>query len=233
VRLTEEQYLSLTNPTPTVNLFNCRTSPVRTSTRKARLFCCAVCRRVWDWLGPDANRAAVEAAERAADGLIRVKDLRPFFKVTRNVRAPLQEAPKAQANPAWAAAFPTTWPPASLACEFALWLAGSRGAGRDVSRQTERMVAESAAQCALLRDLLGNPFRRPAATPLSRQPAPNGNAVKLAKAIYDGRSFADLPVLADALEDEGVTDADVLDHLRGGGEHARGCWALDLVLGMK
>jgi hypothetical protein len=42
-----------------------------------------------------------------------------------------------------------------------------------------------------------------------------------------------LPVLADALEDEGVTDADVLAHLRGGGEHARGCWALDLVLGLK
>src|SRR4051794_12816443 len=107
VRLTEEQYLTLTDPARVVNLFNSRSSPLRTSTRKARLFCCAVCRRVWDWLGPDANRAAVEAAERAADGLIRVKDLRPFFEATKAVPVPLRQSPNAQANAAGFAAFPT------------------------------------------------------------------------------------------------------------------------------
>ena len=52
----------------------------------------------------------------------------------------------------------------------------------------------------------------------------------LAEAIYDDRRFADLPILADALEDAGCTSADVLDHCRTPGEHVRGCWVVDLVL---
>jgi hypothetical protein len=43
--------------------------------------------------------------------------------------------------------------------------------------------------------------------------------------------FADLPILADALEDAGCTEAAVLAHCRGGGEHVRGCWAVDLLTG--
>ena len=37
-------------------------------------------------------------------------------------------------------------------------------------------------------------------------------------------------MLADALEDAGCADAQVLGHCRAGGEHVRGCWALDLLL---
>jgi hypothetical protein len=44
-------------------------------------------------------------------------------------------------------------------------------------------------------------------------------------------AFDRLPVLADALEEAGCTNADILDHLRGPGPHARGCWAVDLLLG--
>ena len=40
-----------------------------------------------------------------------------------------------------------------------------------------------------------------------------------------------LPILADALEEAGCTNAEFLNHCRGGGIHARGCWALDLLLG--
>ena len=54
---------------------------------------------------------------------------------------------------------------------------------------------------------------------------------KLAQAIYEERDLRRLPVLADALEDAGCEDADLLGHLRGPGRHVRGCWALDLVLG--
>jgi hypothetical protein len=39
-----------------------------------------------------------------------------------------------------------------------------------------------------------------------------------------------LPILADALEDAGCTNADILDHLRGPGPHVRGCWPVDLIL---
>jgi hypothetical protein len=53
----------------------------------------------------------------------------------------------------------------------------------------------------------------------------------LARAIREERRFQDLPVLADALEDAGCTDADILGHCRAGGPHLRGCWVLDLLLG--
>jgi hypothetical protein len=60
----------------------------------------------------------------------------------------------------------------------------------------------------------------------------------LARAAYDNRTLpagtldtARLAVLADALEDAGCTDAEVLMHRRSGGPHVRGCWAIDALLG--
>jgi len=53
----------------------------------------------------------------------------------------------------------------------------------------------------------------------------------LAQAIYADRAFDRLPILADALEDAGCTDASILEHCRSGGVHVRGCWVVDLVLG--
>jgi hypothetical protein len=53
----------------------------------------------------------------------------------------------------------------------------------------------------------------------------------IARHIYDDRAFHDLPILADALEDAGCTDPDILAHCRADGEHVRGCWVVDLILG--
>ena len=53
----------------------------------------------------------------------------------------------------------------------------------------------------------------------------------MAQWIYQERAFAELPILADALEDAGCTDPTLLDHLRRPGPHFRGCWALDLLRG--
>jgi hypothetical protein len=53
----------------------------------------------------------------------------------------------------------------------------------------------------------------------------------LAQVIYEEQAFDRLPILADALEDAGCTEADLLGHLRGPGLHVRGCFGLDLVLG--
>jgi hypothetical protein len=61
----------------------------------------------------------------------------------------------------------------------------------------------------------------------------DGTVVKLAQGIYDDRAFDRLPVLADALEEAGCDDADILDHCRRPGEHVRGCWVVDLLLGKK
>jgi hypothetical protein len=40
-----------------------------------------------------------------------------------------------------------------------------------------------------------------------------------------------MPILADALQDAGCENADILDHCRGPGPHVRGYWVVDLVLG--
>jgi hypothetical protein len=57
------------------------------------------------------------------------------------------------------------------------------------------------------------------------------NVVNLAQATYQERRFENLPILADALEEAGCTNVDILSHCRSGGEHVLGCWALDLLLG--
>ena len=81
--------------------------------------------------------------------------------------------------------------------------------------------------CRLLHDLIGNPFRPAAVDPRWL----TSTARDLARTIYEDRAFDRLPILADALEEAGCDNADVLTHLRGDGPHVRGCWALDLVLG--
>jgi hypothetical protein len=89
---------------------------------------------------------------------------------------------------------------------------------------------EVAAQVALLHDLFGNSFRPSTLDPTVL--AWNGGTVpKLAQAIYDERRFADLPILADALEEAGCSNPDVLAHCRSDGPHVRGCWAVDFLLG--
>jgi hypothetical protein len=82
----------------------------------------------------------------------------------------------------------------------------------------------------LFREVFGNPFRWVEADP--GWLAWNDGVVRnLAEAIYAEAAFDRLPILADALEDAGCSDADLLGHLRSPGPHVRGCWALDLLLG--
>ena len=79
----------------------------------------------------------------------------------------------------------------------------------------------------LVRDIFANPFR-----PVSADPAwLTSTVVQLAAGIYTDRAFDRLPILADALQDAGCDNADLLDHCRGPGPHARGCWVVDLILG--
>jgi hypothetical protein len=90
--------------------------------------------------------------------------------------------------------------------------------------------AELIAQARFAHDIFGNPFRPTVLDPAWL--ALNDGAVrKVAQVIYDERRFADLPILADALEDAGCIDAAILAHCRGPGEHVRGCWVVDLLLG--
>jgi hypothetical protein len=86
-----------------------------------------------------------------------------------------------------------------------------------------------ASLCYFLRDIFGNPFRSISVN--SRWVDWNdGIVVKLAQRIYDDRAFDRLPILADALEEAGCTNQDILGHCRIQGEHVRGCWLVDLLL---
>ena len=82
-------------------------------------------------------------------------------------------------------------------------------------------------QASLLRELIGNPFR-----PVTVNPAWLTSTVKqLAEAIYQEKAFDRMPILGDALEEAGCTDAEMLNHCRQQAEHVRGCWVVDLLLG--
>jgi len=60
----------------------------------------------------------------------------------------------------------------------------------------------------------------------------NGRMIpKLALSVYEEGAFDRLPVVADALQDAGCDNGEILTHLRGPGPHVRGCWCLDLLLG--
>ena len=91
-----------------------------------------------------------------------------------------------------------------------------------VSRYRQRRH-ERRAQCELLREIVGNPFR-----PLKpRTFAPE--IVELAKAIHEGDA-ALYPLLADALDDVGEHEA--ATHCRTG-KHLRGCHVVDWVIGWR
>jgi hypothetical protein len=92
--------------------------------------------------------------------------------------------------------------------------------------------SECGEKVALLRCIFGNPFRPP--TIATAWLAWNNATIpRLAQEIYDSRAFERLPIVADALEEAGCTNADILNHCRQPGPHARGCWVVDLILGKK
>ena len=178
--------------------------PARRSERKLRLFACAVCRRLWGVLPDERSRRAVEVAERFADGLAGAHELARAAEEADGV-ADLAEESR---TPGWNAA------------RTAAAAAGKAHA-----------AAVRAARCGpydaeLLREVLGNPIRPPAADPAWLTPV----ALAIAGAAYEERRFDGLPVLADALEEAGCMKEALLAHLRGPGPHVRGCWAVDLVL---
>lgn len=99
---------------------------------------------------------------------------------------------------------------------------------RHLIKATRRLTLHK--QARLLRDIFGNPFR-PVAVESSWLAWNDGTVVKMAQGIYDDGAFDRLPVLADALEDAGCHNTDIHDHCRRPGQHVRGCWVVDLLLG--
>jgi hypothetical protein len=108
-----------------------------------------------------------------------------------------------------------------------------------LTRRMESVRAwERQAQAALLRCVFGPPPFRPLPALSASLLTWNDSLVpRLAQTAYEERILPSghldpdrLAVLADALEDAGCTNAELLGHLRGEGPHWRGCWVVDLVL---
>jgi hypothetical protein len=94
--------------------------------------------------------------------------------------------------------------------------------------RTEAHKAELSAQCGLIREIFGNPFLPVTFVPEWR----TTDVLLLANGIYEDKAFDRMPILADALQDAGCDNPDILEHCRNPNQtHVRGCWVLDLVLG--
>jgi hypothetical protein len=206
------------------------------SERRLRLFACACVRRHWEQLRHDARpRAAVEVAERFADGLASAAELAAAREAAElaALDAPFFSAPAYQAARAAAdEAAPAAAHGVLLACHQMAVRAGAYEGVPGVDEQQAQKEAaawEDRAQCAALRDVAGNPFR-PAVLDPAWLARAGGAALLLARLIYDNDQFADLPFLADALLDAGCTNEALLAHCRAPGAHRRGCWAVDLLL---
>jgi hypothetical protein len=201
----------------------------KASARKLRLFGVACCRSVWHLLKHVRSRRAVETAERHADGLASDEEL-------DDARSGAAAAFRAESRKVYASDTAAAARAAETVC--CLPSSAADAASREVAELRADPVAQAKlrkAHVPLLRDIFGNPLRPPAFQLGWRSPL----VVTLASGIYDGPrredgTFADpraLAVLADALEDAGCNNAELLRHLRGSGPHIRGCWALDLILG--
>ena len=184
------------------------------------LFNCACCRRAWERL-PAGCRAYVEAAERYALGTGPKKALAALKPAAEGALLRSLHGGDPCRNAAASAASTV-----ANTTRYCAWNA-ARAAG-EVGRVAHRR--ERLAQAGLLREVFGNPYR-----PVAVEPAwlewGGGAVPKVAGAVRADGRFSDLPILADALEEAGCTDADLLGHLRGPGPHVRGCWAVDLLLG--
>ena len=185
----------------------------RLSDRRFRLLMCAACRVVWDQLSDQVAQRAVETVEQFADGLAAAEEVR---------RADHAMSRSAVVGKARAAVLWATWGP---------WR-GHDGLNSAVVTVTAfiAVVAGSRAHelVSVVRCIAGNPFRSVAFDPAWR----TSDAVALARGIYDDRAFDRMPILADALQDAGCDNGDILTHCRDTGTpHARGCWVVDLVLG--
>lgn len=93
--------------------------------------------------------------------------------------------------------------------------------------EQDKRTHEQNRQIALIRDIFGNPFR-----PASVDPSwLTSTVVILARQMYDSRDFGPMPVLADALEEAGCANADLLDACRTGDPDIDGTWVLQVLLG--
>jgi hypothetical protein len=210
----------------------------RASPRKKRLFACACVRRIWPLLTDERLRLAVKTAERFADGRVSAKVLVKARRVVRRLRVKpiLREAVEAvllEQGPILERPRDIREP---LDVMSATRTARAAARALEAQRETDavapvepirRLASLDAVE--LVREVFGNPFRPVVLDPSWLSWKANV-VLKMAKVIYRKRCFRNVPILADALEEAGCRDADILTHCRAPVEHVRGCWVVDALL---
>jgi hypothetical protein len=220
--------------------------PATTSERKLRLFTTACCRRIWHLLPDDLSREAVEVAERFADGAATEPERAEAGRLASEAYYS-KFGSDGRDSERYAAAICLCQPHGpgirGSAAHAASEIPGAVGSAviasvldsadpepafpRWPADKSPVEVAERVASADLLRDIIGNPFRPVTFSPSWR----TDTALTLARTMYEAREFGAMPILADALQDAGCDNDDILAHCRGDRPHVRGCWVVDLVLG--
>jgi hypothetical protein len=233
--MTEEEWLLSADPQKMLSLLEGKASE-----RKYRLFGVACCRRAERFFPTRLLSNAVDQVERYAEGVIGGEALRA-------VRAQVEQSRAGRTGQDTSFHFQY---PVSQLCVSDIAYAIPRVlnqliaemAGAQLPKQAfldtqafkearqAMWEAESPAQARLLREIVGSPFRCVTIHP-SWLAWESGTIPKLARGMYEEEAFDRLPVLADALEEAGCADAEILNHCRRPGEHVRGCWVIDLLLG--
>ena len=219
--MTEAEWLA---PTMLAELLRYLHKATDTPDRKFRLFGVACCRRVAEQIRKHALTEVIDECERLADDLLssRLNSLwRTADDIAQSGRFIENESDQAQLAYAAAVCQLTEYPIEPGQCADSCVQALESHGGFDAGRR------ELLFQVNLLRDIFGNPFRPATIDPAWR----TDTAVALAGQMYESRDFGAMPILADALQDAGCTNDDILDHCRRDGPHVRGCWVVDLVLG--
>jgi hypothetical protein len=222
------------------------------SERKLRLFAAACCRRNWHLLSDEISRPGVEVVERYADGLAPSHELEEVSRTARSQGRSFQKlcdwrrntrGPSLQATLLYRESQQSYLVAYASRIDDYLWMVvmyttqckvldvvGSLPATDQSAHEVWQRLcdADRADVASLLRNIFGNPFRPVTFSPSWR----TSTAIAVAKQMYESRDFSAMPILADALQDAGCDNDDILNHCRDPqATHVRGCWVVDLVLG--
>jgi hypothetical protein len=185
---------------------------------------------VWHLLDDDRSKEAVEVAEEFADGRAYPQDRELLChragEAATDIHDQRHKYPRDLGNARMHAAYAAQR--AATVTEQFDYIAESAESVLACSRYMGWKLAEPEHLAAILRDIFGNPFR-----PVSLNAEwLTSTVVALAEGIYAERAFDRMPILADALQDAGCDNTDILSHCRDTSlTHVRGCWVIDLLTG--
>jgi hypothetical protein len=234
--VTEERWLDLTDNDSDGAIWRSQPTPkvFNTPDRKKLLLVAYLLRQIADQLTHPIFMEAIETGEKCADGLISKEEMWAMEGRAAKFFDSHTFRPEAAYDAADCAhrylyeQNETSEMMVRAAGSRAVRLAKSRGKKADQVRR-EAQDAMVMLNRRLLYEVHGNPFRPVKFADSWR----TDTAVALAKQMYDSRDFSAMPILADALQDAGCDNEDVLNHCRDTNQlHIRGCWVVDLVLGM-